>query len=85
MVSGVQKMAEMKLSSRSLRKKNFKNFLWVFTTENWTCPQNQNSGFGLFGQFSLNPVLRTSEKDFFTKNRFSGVFAEILTYIVGDL
>ena len=57
-VSGVQKMAEMKLSSRSLRKNFFKNFLWVFTTENWTCPQNQIAGFGLFGQFALNPVLR---------------------------
>ena len=58
MVLRVQKMAGLKLSSRSLRKKIFKNFLWVFTTENWTCPQNQIAGFGLFGQFALNPVLR---------------------------
>ena len=34
------------------------------------------------GQNGLNPVLRDG---FFHKNRFSGVFAEILTYIVGDL
>ena len=33
-VSGIHKMAEMKLSSSSLRKKNFKNFLWVGTTKN---------------------------------------------------
>ena len=82
MVLRVQKMAGLKLSSRSFREKKIQKFsLGLYYQKLALTAQSK------IGKWPFWPIWPKSctEMDFFTKNRFSRFFEEISTYIVGDL